>query len=406
MPDPVVSEAPRKVQPEYIALFSIGLTLGLTWIVLIFALIQRDRSLSMLSGAVLILMHGTGLWSRLAHRKLSISVRADSGHLFYGEKLYLEMVVRNRKLLPVWIRLELETSSLFSEIPKGGETLLPPFSERFKTVSLTSCRRGVWSERKALVKSGDIFGLHSRTASSIFPGEIVVYPRIGTLRKMEIPFQEFFGIHISRGCIEDPSRYEGTREYKGLRSSRHINWKASARFNQLQENIYEPSSHRKVLFILDVSAPETISLYSNSEGFPDFEHLLTTAATIASELVQTDTTFACITNAVLNSTAGNILHFGRGPEHLGRLLTLLARVNPSPGKPHPLPHPDGWTNGTGSIYLSIKAHTDPEEIVPYEIVKSKNQKLAVFAENGEDSCIAAWQKLGFQVYKAGELVDE
>ncbi len=360
----------------------------------------------MLSAAILILMHGTGLWSRWAHRKLTVSVKADTGHLFHGEKLNIELSVRNRKFLPVWIRLDLESSSLFAEPPEGGETLLPPFSERFKTVCLTACRRGVWAQRKAIIKSGDIFGLHSRTAGTVFPGEIVIYPRIGVLRKMEIPFQEFFGIHISRGCIEDPSRYEGTRDYQGLRSSRHINWKASARFNQLQENIYEPSSHRKVLFMLDVSKPEGLSVLASSESHPGFEHLLTTAASLASELVQTDTTFACITNAQFNETDGGTLHFGRGPEHLGRFLTLLARVNLNTGNPMPLPHPDGWTNGTGSIYLSMEAHSDPEEIIPYSIVKSKNQKIAIFSAGRELSAGTSWQKQGFLIYKAGDIVHE
>ena len=408
MPDQIRLQPESSPHESPPAILSIGLTLGIIWIILFFALVKKEQSLSILCGSILILMHGAGVWSRVAHKNLFVEFNSESSRLFPGEKLTIAVSVRNLKILPVWIFLKLESTALFSVTDQeceisglNGETLLPPFSKRFREIRLTAIHRGVWTDRSMHLTSGDIFGLQRRCKSSIIPGETIIYPRLGRLSHINIPFQEFFGIHASRGCIEDPSRYEGTRDYTGLRSSRYINWNASARLNKLQEKIFEPTTHRKVILLLDCSGLRIAD---------EFEHLLSTAATFAAELMESGATFASITNASLINSSCPVLPFGRGPEHLGRFLTILARIGTENPQSKPVPQDLTWTSGTGCVYFGPEVKRLPEKTLPYSALKPGARKLAVFSnldqESDEEKYSNAWKMKGFSLYRAGDIVHE
>jgi uncharacterized protein (DUF58 family) len=51
--------------------------------------------------------------------------------------------------------------------------------------------------------------------------------------------------------IEDPLRFAGVREYQLGDDPRRIHWKATARAHSLQSKLYEPSSLRRLLVLLD-----------------------------------------------------------------------------------------------------------------------------------------------------------
>jgi uncharacterized protein (DUF58 family) len=61
-----------------------------------------------------------------------------------------------------------------------------------------------------------------------------------------------FGDYASdRRLIEDPLRFAGVREYQLGDDPRRIHWKATARTHTLQSKLYEPSSLRRLLVLLD-----------------------------------------------------------------------------------------------------------------------------------------------------------
>jgi uncharacterized protein (DUF58 family) len=276
------------------------------------------------------------------------------------------------KLLPVWLSLELPwiprlaPARAYSDAPveEGGEgekeeneefnrqsllhsslRLLSREKSR-RVLSLKALKRGISRPGPVLVCAGDLLGLSSRTRSFTSGCEIIIFPRRLRLKTLNLPFQEYFGAHAARGPVEDPAWYAGTRDYTGTRPAKNIHWKASARLGSLQEKLYEPTLQRKLLFILDAADWEFCAGEETGErageetgektegragenaggSAGNFERMMETLGTLAGALMETGASFGLVTNARLEDPRAGVLPAGRGPEHLGRLLEILARV--------------------------------------------------------------------------------
>lgn len=309
------------------SVFSLGLSLFFVWLTFFYALVRREFVLAAPAAGVLLLMHGTRIWSALSLRRLEVALFPERDRLFPGEEVSIGVALNNRKPLPIRVRLEISFQSALKPLETlQGETRLLPFEESFRASRCSAVKRGVVPLGPATVVAGDIFGLHSRTRRHSCDREVVIFPRIRPLRPVPIPFQEYFGIHASKGLVEDPAWYVGTREYVGNRPARNIHWKASARLGVLQEKIFEPTSHRKVLLVLDAGA---FGLGEETTDLAVFEETVEALASVAKALMETGASFGLVTNAGGLEGFASLLPMGRGPEHLGSLLEMLARIRMS-----------------------------------------------------------------------------
>lgn len=397
---------------SYSSIFSMGLSLGLVFIVFFIALVQKNFNLAIPAGGILIIGIGTRLWSRIALFRLYVDIDLSTDHLFPGDSLKLKVQLENRKLLPVIAGLELHSTSLLdsgSEDPLRGETRLLSFERSERTWKLRAKKRGITSLGEIRISSGDLLGLHRRKKSVHHSREIIVYPSMGDLQPLNIPFQEFFGINASKGPVEDPAWYAGTRDYSGNRPARNIHWKASARLGKLQEKLYEPTSHRKVLLVLDLSG------FRLMEEKEDFEQLIRTVGTLAAVLMETGASFGLVTNAVLQGDSKGILPIGRGPEHLGRLLEILARIEQREAGPV-LPLLKVLDQGDlGLVYCAAGSSGSITDLLS-DLSPRRRRVLFIFSRLQDDSRIAYsdppagavepvfWK--GFPSYCAREVVHD
>jgi uncharacterized protein (DUF58 family) len=303
------------------SIFSIGLTLFFAGLILFFALVKRDFSLVVLSASVLIIMYGTRLWCRLGLLRLKTVFYLDRYRAFPEEELWIKGKIENRKPLPVWAGLDLPVPGGTAEDGGlHGETGILPYETVELKRSFAVRRRGVFPLGPARIFAGDLLGLNIRSRQVPSEKELVVFPRLRDLKYPDIPFQEYFGIHASKGLVEDPAWYAGTRDYSGNRPSKNIHWKASARLGKLQEKLFEPTSHRKVFFIFDIRG------FLRAEDRDGFERGLELVASLADRLMETGASFGFAANARMIGGRSPVLPVGRGPEHLGRLLELAART--------------------------------------------------------------------------------
>jgi len=352
------------------SIFSLGLALFFVGVILFFALVRGEAALAVPAGAVLLLMYGGRLWSRIGLSRLTVVPDTDRDRLFPGETFRFQAVVENRKLLPVRVRIELDASRevLSGGDPLRGETGLYPYEKASKSWALTALRRGVYRIGPARISAGDLLGLHLRSKTVPFSREIVVFPRLPRLRDLDVPFQEYFGIHASRGAVEDPAWYAGTRDYAGNRPAKNIHWKASARLGVLQEKLFEPTSHRKVFFVLDAegfsdgrgqgNGPENDGAPAVLPGPEDMELLIEVLASAARDLMETGASFGFATNAALAGGRPPLLPLGRGPEHLGCLLEMLARVERRPGEALAPLVRETARGGVGIVYFGASGDGD------------------------------------------------
>ena len=374
----------------------------LVWILLFFALVRTEFGLALPAAGILIIMYGSRLWSRLGVARLGLSLSADRVRVFPGDAISLTVELRNDKLLPVWVGLDVAASEELHAGPLHGETRLTARERSTRVWQLTALRRGIFSLGPARLSVGDLLGFHVRTKEFRESGEIVVYPRLLELRHLDIPFREYFGIHASRGPVDDPAWYAGTRDYTGNRPAKNIHWKASARLGVMQEKLYEPTSHRKVLFVLD------------STGFPedappdDFERMLETAGTLASALMETGGSFGFLTNAGLTGGRNPLLPMGRGPEHLGVLLEMLARAELTAGEDLAVLLREADPDHTGLVYLGAGPTDRIRTLLRATASRRRRRMLFVFARPGDpdasDSALPGeWE--GYPACAFREVVD-
>ncbi|SLM18674.1 hypothetical protein SPIRO4BDMA_50189 [uncultured spirochete] len=291
-----------------------------------FAAANRALPLASFALISLALMLAIRLWGKLSLRRLDISLACDAQKLFAGETLSVRAQIANRKALPLWLRLEIAApvggagieSLAGADSELSGETGLLPFGEISGAWQFRALRRGVYTLGPAFAQGGDLLGIYRCEKKLPDTWDIVIYPRRVALRQFDLPFRDYFGIHPSKGIIEDPAWYEGTREYTGNRPARTIHWKASARLGKLQEKIFEPTSHQKIFFLFEGLG------FRRAEDRMGFERALEVLGALANRFAESGASFGIATDCAVKGFPA-ILPLGRGPEHLGMLLELLAR---------------------------------------------------------------------------------
>ncbi len=340
-----------------VSILSVGLVVALFWLFLFIGLVRADAGLAGTAVAVLLLAHGTRLWARMAARGLDISLSVEEVRVFPGEELPVTVALHNKRILPLRARICLS----FSGFNGAGESLVPssspetgkleltryihPFEGYAYRKSFSAPQRGIYVVGPAVVYAGDAPGLSEASSKGTDAVEVVVYPRVRPMITPDTSFQEYFGIHAAKGPIEDPAWYAGTREYSGNRPARHIHWKASARLGVLQEKIFEPTSHRKVLFVLDVRG------YRRDGGTAVFETALEVIASLASVYMESGASIGIVTNGKIAGGTFRYIPLGRGPEQLGMILELLARVTIGADKDLEELLPRAGRGGTGFVYV-------------------------------------------------------
>ena len=295
---------------------------------LLLALAFGATHLAVFTATILALLTGVRLWARLGLARVEAALSCEATRLFPGETLELRATISNRKILPVRVRVEIAASRALLPVGEGGmplEARLSAYGRGGGTWTYRAERRGVHRLGPAKLLAGDPLGLHRRGKALHYRHEVVVFPAPVSLGRLDLPFRDYFGIHPAKGIIEDPAWYEGTREYSGKRPARNIHWKASARFHVLQEKIFEPTTHQKVFFILDGEGFEA------AEDRAGFESALRVLSSLAARYAETGASIALATDRRVRDFPA-ILPLGRGPEHLGMLLELLARCGMGRGQ--------------------------------------------------------------------------
>jgi uncharacterized protein (DUF58 family) len=245
-------------------------------------------------------------------------------------------------------------------------------------------------------------GLNIRFRAVPSEKELIVFPRLRNLIYPDIPFQEYFGIHASKGLVEDPAWYAGTRDYTGNRPAKNIHWKASARLGKMQEKLFEPTSHRKVLFVFDVRG------FVRSGDAEGFERGLEITASLADRLMETGASFGFASNARMIGGFSSALPVGRGPEHLGRMLELLARTESSEKeKLEDVLEGVGAAGGMGCVYCG-RSPEDGAGTFVYMAPAHRKRVIFLFAvkpEGNPDEYFSGNGPEGFRSFFFEELID-
>ncbi len=206
------------------------------------------------------------LWYRQGLRHLLVRQYVDQRHHFFGEEVVLSVVIENQKLLPLpWLDVENKITPPLALLSKRvrhlqkteqdtlmSTWLLWSFQRVTRRYHMHCDTRGLHIFGPIRLRCSDPFGW-LETDITLPAGEVLlVYPLIAPLETLGLSSIHPFGDHASRQrLLEDPLRVVGVRDYLPGDDPRRIHWKARAHAGVLRSKVYEPSSMRRMLLLLD-----------------------------------------------------------------------------------------------------------------------------------------------------------
>ena len=293
-------------------------------VLLFVALLNGLRDLAVLTLLVLVLVFGAKLWSRISLSGIKSHSTVNKQKVFPGEKLTLRINAENKKLLPVWLQVQVPvTGSIY---PSSGETTfikeegLLWYQRAYFEWDFTAQQRGIHQIGPPQVLAGDLFGFFSKERREEAFHEIIVYPRIVPLKSFPLPKRDFFGIPGAKSPVQDPIYILGTRDYQHGQPAKHIHWKASARHHRLQEKVFEPTEQEKVLLVVDVGQ------FASLKAEQEFENTLEIVASLAVRMDRRGTALGLVTNGAVVGRGPAIVPIARNRQQLPAILEVLARL--------------------------------------------------------------------------------
>ena len=303
------------------------------------ALFFDSRAMLVISAFLLTIVPAAWWWNRHSLDRIEYQRAFGERRAFPGEVIDLTLRVVNQKLLPLsWLVVEdqwsmalpLEEGSLFP-FPPGRighfrSALAIRWFERVNRHYQIRCtRRGFYPFGPVQLRSGDIFGLFSQQRVQDRLDWLIVYPQVLPLDVLGFPPKEPFGeVKAVWRIFEDPSRAVGIRDYQPEDGFRHVHWKATARRQDLQVKVYEPTTSHNLVIFLNVA---TFARHWQGVVPLLLEQSISVAASIASHCVEQRYIVGLIANGSIphSDQAIKVLP-SRRPDQLSRVLEALAAV--------------------------------------------------------------------------------
>jgi uncharacterized protein (DUF58 family) len=312
----------------------------LSILMILLGLLLGQRAVLVLPIFLLLTLAAGHWWNDRALRDVSYRRRIARKRAFPGETVDIEVMVENSKLLPVpWLRVDDEWP--LATPPTDAQALGPShvadmgelthvFALRWyervrRHYTLQTGQRGVYGLGPTRLRSGDVFGLFQTERTIAEQDFLIVYPRVYSLPELGLPSKEPFGdTRARRRLFEDPSRTMGARDMQPGDSFRHVHWPATARRQELQARVYEPTTTLTAVICLNVA-----TLPRPWEGIlPDLlERAIVVSASLAAHAAENRYSVGLISNgAVPRSDRPIRVMPGRSPDQLMRILELLAAI--------------------------------------------------------------------------------
>lgn len=190
------------------------------------------------------------LYTRLWQKHLKIHVSFGADHVFEGEQGELREIIENRKRLPLpmlKVKFKTDRHLLFGNDDRGSRTTDQYYrndifriggGERVtRTLKFKAGKRGYYTVDEISLVASDLFFLSQLVAEQAVRTELYVYPRPYDNSRMRQSLVRLNGEMLTRRhLVEDPFEYRGIREYQPYDDMRSINWKATAKTDDLKVN--------------------------------------------------------------------------------------------------------------------------------------------------------------------------
>jgi uncharacterized protein (DUF58 family) len=272
--------------------------------------------------------------TRLSLRRLKIS-RSLPDHVVAGEPAEIEFTLQNQKRFwPCFAARVEELDAPGSSVAPAAFFLhVPPRSSATAFARLVAPRRGLLSLSAVRLRCAFPLGILARYRYLQLPGQLVVYPRVGTLhRKIALACREA----VEAGTMTSNRRggndeFYGLREYRPGDNIRAIHWRSTARTHQLMVRELTANTPPQMIVLLNLR-----TWRDAPDGREKVERAIELAATVACDGFLENFAVALAIPGIDTLPPAPLM--GRGAR--SALLRRLAVVDPdslNPGLPLPFP---------------------------------------------------------------------
>lgn len=283
-------------------------------------------------------------WGRWCLPEVTYTRRLDHARASFGERLGMEIEVVNDKLLPLaWLHLrdavppdlEVEGAVVTTSGRRRDLQLvlaMLPYQRVRRRVTVVCTERGLHRFGPADLRSGSPLGTHERSTEVRSEESLLVYPKVVPLSTLPLTSRVPLGERrVRQRTALDPTRVVGVRPYVTGDPVRSVDWRATARSNDLLVRVHEPTASPSVALFVELLPPRGMS---RRAGRDMIELEVSVAASVASALLSDGVATGLYTTGTARGVPVAVPP-SRDPGTRTAMLELLAQVTPAGGVPLP-----------------------------------------------------------------------
>ena len=189
------------------------------------------------------------IYQRSWNKNLAVRIEFTSPGIFQGEEGELQEIVENHKRLPLpLLHVKFQTSRNLEFSDEVGSSTTDKFyhndifqvggGEKItRTLTFTGKKRGYYKIDNIGLEGTDLFFTSQMTENRETDRYFYVYPKPLDTEEMRQSLKQLNGeVLVRRHWQEDPFEYRGIREYQSYDDIRNVNWKATAKTDELKVN--------------------------------------------------------------------------------------------------------------------------------------------------------------------------
>lgn len=293
-------------------------------------------------------------------QNLHVAVTYSKHYAHIGETVELTEQIENRKLLPLPVLYVKFHSSRTFQYQSSENSSLSDYYYRNDIFSILgnqqitrkqlfrTTKRGYFEIDSVNLVAHDLFMRKTYASIQDNHAGLYVYPTPLRDRQSLTLTSSIMGELTRKTLYEDPLSFRGLREYTSRDGMHYINWKATAKNQQLMVNTYFDVQNSEVVLLLNL---DTNTMQRSDELQ---EYLIRVAVTLLYQMHQRGLAVKLAINLENSPTGQHIVtELGTGDEHFHHLLQILAGLNLSAELTDYL----SFFTGTDSVFLGSSKNT-------------------------------------------------
>lgn len=273
-----------------------------------------NNLLYLIVGVMLGLVFTSIIAARINISRLSVTRKLPK-HAFAGAAFKTIIEVANNKKLRRSYGLILDYGT--SQHKSHFILLIENNGKNVFEADVTISRRGLHKFAPVVIRSGFPLGLFSMKKRITDENEIIVFPRVRNVERL-MDGSSYVHEEFPRYLRGPGSGFYGAREYRHGEEAAYISWKLSAKLDKLVIHETEYEEKRRVCIVLD-----NVLKDDSAESLEAFERAVSNAASLVLYLCQNGYSVKLVTH-------DRMLGYGEGLDHMYRMLTVLALIQPVP----------------------------------------------------------------------------